>query len=178
MHLVQSGHEPINKGTNMKRRLLLVLLIVLVSIGGLVAGRRMSSKADRTSMTAVTITSQMTEFAPDGTSLGTRIVTRRQYADGRWKTRIDNLDGKPLESSGRIDPASLATVDEWIAHARAHGRRQDQILGYTVFIQSDPSGTEIWHCPELDTPLKEVIYHNGKASSLTEAVSVVVGQPE
>jgi hypothetical protein len=162
----------------MKRRLLFGLLIVLVSIGGLVARGQMSSKPHRTSMAAVTITSQLTEFAPDGTSLGTWTVSRRQYADGRWKTRIDNLNGKPFESSGRTDPASLATVDEWAAHARAHGRKQDQILGYTVFIQRDSSGTEIWHCPELDTPLKEVIYHNGKPSSVTEAVSVVVGHPE
>ncbi len=162
----------------MKRKFLMGLLILLVSIGGILAGRgRANSGGRRSTMTAATITSRMTDYAPNGTVNGTWVMTRRQYTDGSWKTHIDNVNGKPFDSSGRINPASLPTREDFAAHAIAMGRGQDQVLGYTVFIQKDPSGTEVWYSPELDTPLKEVIYQHGKLDTVIETVSVTLGEP-
>lgn len=162
----------------MKRQFLMGLLILMVSVAGIIAGRGSSnSKVRRTTMAAAIITSQMTEYAPDGTAHGSWIMTRRQYADGTWKTHIDNVNGKPFDSSGRINPASLPAPDDFAAHALAMGRHQEQVLGYTVFVQKDPSGTEVWYCPELDTPLKEIIYKDGKLDTVIETLSVKPGEP-
>jgi len=154
------------------------LLVGLASVAGIFTARyRVDSKVRRTTMTPGTITSILTDYAPDGTETGSWTITRRQYSDGTWKTHIDNMNGEPFDSSGRINPASLTTPEDFAVHAVAMGRRQDRVLGYRVFVQKDPSGTEVWYSPELDTVLKEVIYKQGKLDSVTEAVSVTIGQP-
>lgn len=172
--------ETQRKALHMRSRILMGLLVALISIGGFVAGRsRTNSKVRRTTIAAATITSQQTEFFADGiTEAGTRIVTRRQYSDGRWKTHMENAYGEPFNSSGRIDPASKPTAEEWAAYSIANGRRQDEVLGYKVWVQHDPSGTEVWYCAELDTVLKVILYQDGKLSSITEPISVVVGESQ
>lgn len=92
----------------MKRgRILSGILIALVVAAGFIAGRARIQPSVRTSTAAATITSRMTEYGTDGKVLGTWTLVRRQYSDGSWKNHIDDVNGRPFNSSGRVDPAKL-----------------------------------------------------------------------
>ena len=154
-----------------------LLLLIIVVAGLLAACAHQRSTQRRATNTAATIIFQITDYGTDGSELGRWNMRPRQYSDGRWKVHMDDVNGKPVDSSGGIDPAFWATPEDFAAQAIAMGRRRDQVLGYTVFVQKDPSRTEFWFSPELNTTLKEVVYQNGKIGDVTEAVSVTVGEP-
>lgn len=162
----------------MKRQILIGVCVLLVVAAGIIAGRVRARPQVRTSMTALTLTSKFTDYGTDGSVLGAYTQVRRQYSDGRWTL---NLEGGPktYTSNGRINVSDLLTPGAYSAGARERGRQESQVLGYRVFIQKDPNGTEFWYCPELDTLLKEIEFSkDGKLLSVTEAVSVQLGEPE
>lgn len=164
----------------MKRRLLMLLLIVAVVAAGIIAGRaRANRNARRASWPAVTIVSRITEYGLGGEVLHTATLVRRQHADGRWEQQINHRgNGKPFNSKGQIDPGTAPTVQEYERAAAEFGRREDQILGYRVFVQENEREA-FWISPELDAVLKSISYNkDGSISDITEAVLITPGPPK
>lgn len=164
----------------MKRRLLIGFCVVLVVIGGIIAGRVRARPNVRTNATALTIVSKVTDYGTDGSILGVYTQVRRQYSDGTWKVHLDVPGKKAFDSSGRIDVSRLLSADVYAAGALSAGQKEGQFLGYTVYVQTDPNGTEFWYAPELDTMLKEVVYSkkDGKLDTVVEAISIQLGEPD
>jgi hypothetical protein len=162
------------------KRILIGALVVLVIAGGIVAGRVRARPYVRTSLTALTITSKITDYGIDGAVVGVYTKIRKQYSDGSWKNRVE-IPGHPTrESSGRIDLSDVPSTEVYAEKALARGNTVETYLGYTVYVQRDPNGTEFWYCPELDSMLKEVEHSrkDGKLESITETLSIRLGQPE
>src|SRR5688572_16920328 len=144
----------------MKKRLLMILMIGLVVAAGIIASRaRANRNMKRTSWPAATIVSQQTEYGLNGEVLSTVTVVRYQHSDGTWEQHVDNRgDGKPQHSRGRVNPTTVPTVQEYERAAAEFGRREDQLLGYRVFIQKN-AREEFWYAPDLDAVLKAVKYN-------------------
>lgn len=163
----------------MKKRLLMVLLIGAVVAGGIVAGRvRANRNSKRAMWPAVTIVSQITEFGSKGEVLSRTTMVRRQHVDGRWEQEInDRGNGEPFTSRGQVDPSTVPTVEQYERAAADFGRREDQMLGYRVFVQTNDR-EEFWYSPELDAVLKAIRYNkDGSISDLTEAITITPGAP-
>jgi hypothetical protein len=72
----------------------------------------------------------------------------------------------------------VPTIAEYERAAAEFGRREDQLLGYRVFIQKNER-EEFWYAPDLDSVLKAVSYNkDGSISDVTEAISVTPGEPD
>lgn len=164
----------------MKKRVLLVLLIGAVVAAGIIAGRTRAHRQNRrTTLPAATIISRVTEYGENGDVLGTMMIIRRQYSDGTWRQHGENQgNGKPFESSGRVEPSHVPTAEEYARVAAELGRPEDQFLGYRVYIQKDERA-EVWYAPELDAVLKLIAYDRaGRLDSVTEAISITPGNPQ
>jgi hypothetical protein len=162
----------------MKRRILIGLMVVIVVSVGIIAGRADAGIERRSSMPPVTVVSLVTDYGTDGSILGRYRKVRRQYADGSWKTHMDNpWNGQTYESSGRVDPKKVPTAGDFANRATALGRPVDYVLGYQVFVQKE-ARYEVWYCPQLGTILKEVFYNkDGTLADVTEAIEIVQGPP-
>jgi len=163
----------------MKKRLLMILVIGLVVAAGIIAGRaRANRNIRRTSWPAATIVLQQTEYGLKGEVLITVTLVRYQHSDGTWEQHGNRGDSKPQHSRGRVDPARVPTIAEYERAAAEFGRREDQLLGYRVFIQKNER-EEFWYAPDLDAVLKAVSYNkDGSISDVTEAISVTPGEPD
>jgi len=162
------------KEVKQMKKFVFPLLAVAVVTTGLIAGRARPNQK-RTSVTPSTIVFTFTDYGTDGSVLGVSRMTRRQFSDGTWKTRVELPDGTFRDSSGRITPGNLVTPAEYRAHTT--DRLQDSVLGYNVVIQLD-ARQQAWYSPELDTLLQHVIYDkDGTLSDVLEAVEITEGEP-
>ena len=163
----------------MKKRLLMIVLMGVVVAAGIIAGTSRANKSKkRTIWPAATIVLQLTEYGSDGEVLNTRKLVRYQHGNGTWENHMDDRgNGTPFRSSGRVNPSTRPTVEEYARAAADFGRPEAQFLGYRVFIQKDERD-EFWYAPDLDAMLKEIRYNkDGSISDITEAISVTPGEP-
>jgi hypothetical protein len=89
----------------------------------------------------------------------------------------DRGDGTPFQSSGRVNPSTVPTVEEYARASADVGRPEAQLLGYRVFIERNERD-ELWYSPDLAAVLKAISYNkDGSISDVTEAISVTRGEP-
>ena len=159
----------------MKTKILLSVSVIVVVATGVVIGRVMARPQKRSSVTPSTIVYKMTEYGVDGQVVAETKMTRRQYSNGEWRIFQEGPNGQTYNSRGKFSPETKPTAEEY--RANTTDRLQSSLLGYSVIIQTDPSG-QVWYAPDLDTKLKSVIYdENGELSSVTEATEIEVGEP-
>lgn len=177
VHLTNATHN--ERAFVMKKRLLMIVLMGVVVAAGIIAGSSRANRSTRrTSWPAATIVVQLTEYGSKGEFLNSRKLVRYQHGDGTWENHMDDRgDGTPFHSSGRVNPSTRPTVEEYARAAADFGRPEAQFLGYRVFIQKNER-EEFWYAPDLDAMLKEIKYNtDGSISDITEAISVTPGEP-
>jgi hypothetical protein len=183
-------------------RLRNVLLFILVAAGAGAAGVLARTQLNKrgAEFKPYTITWQGTQYDESGAVVGQYTETRYTARDGRWYSVRHFPDGKRQEtfsvpgkgvfargkeklmflSEAREGPPRTYT-DEQVRKSPAFVRT-DEVLGVqVVVIKGGPGDSiEVWHAPGLNFDwVKEVRRgENGNLRSITEPVSIVMGDPD
>lgn len=140
----------------MKKRILLVALILVVSFG---SGLALSEYRQRA---AIVIHYTMTEYNDDGTSYewskSVRVCNRR----GEWTETQIFPNGNLRTASGKVTPRNLGFPDA----------PREEILGRTVAVVFDRR-SEMWFDPSTQQILKSIVYTDETRQTVSFVIEAV-----
>jgi len=178
-----------------KRKWLLAGLLVVLFIAGIVA----RSAFLRTSRPAYTLTSQATQYDPDGTARPLFVETMFVSSSGNWHSVKQYATGARLETfatvgqgvvNRRNDEARLNFLSSYDSpkpllneegfRKSANFLRVDTVLGYPAFIMKAENSPEVeFYCsPVIGGENIKIVHRDATKTVVIEPVSLVFGNPD